>query len=74
LTIISKSNIIGISPPVFEMFSQKMISYSDSYLPNSNRVLQISYTYDDLDKDLEDLKQSINENTKINKFKCLYYL
>ena len=47
------SNIIGISPPVFEMFSQKMISYSDSYLQNSNRILQISYTYDDLDKDLE---------------------
>ena len=60
-----QNNLIGVSPPVFEMFSQKMISYSDSYLPNSNRVLQISYTYDDLDKDLEDLKQSINENTKI---------
>ena len=25
------SNIIGISPPVFEMFSQKMMSYSDTY-------------------------------------------
>lgn len=60
-----QNNLIGVSPPVFEMFSQKMISYSDSYLQNSNRVLQISYTYDDLDKDLEDLKQSINENTNI---------
>ena len=60
-----QNNLIGVSPPVFEMFSQKMISYSDSYLQNSNRILQISYTYDDLDKDLEDLKQSINENTKI---------
>lgn len=52
-----QNNIIGISPPVFEMFSQKMISYSDSYLPNSNRVLQTSFTYNDLDKDLEDLKK-----------------
>ena len=59
------SNIIGISPPVFEMFSQKMMSYSDTYLPNSNRVLQISYTYENLDKDLENLKNLINENKNI---------
>ena len=59
------SNIIGISPPVFEMFSQKMMSYSDTYLPNTNRVLQISYTYENLDKDLENLKNLINENKNI---------
>lgn len=59
------SNIIGISPPVFEMFAQKMMSYSDSYFPNSNRVLQVSYTYDNLDKDLEDLKNMINEDSNI---------
>ncbi|MCT7583518.1 hypothetical protein N5U55_05235 [Aliarcobacter butzleri] len=29
-----ENNIIGVSPPVFEMFSQKMISYSDTYLAN----------------------------------------
>ncbi|MCT7524423.1 HAMP domain-containing histidine kinase [Aliarcobacter cryaerophilus] len=60
-----QNNIIGVSPPIFEMFSQKMISYTDSYLANSNRVLQVSYTYDDLDKDLEDLKKIINENINI---------
>ena len=59
------SNIIGISPPVFEMFSQKMMSYSDTYLPNTNRVLQIGYTYENLDKDLENLKNLINENKNI---------
>ena len=59
------SNIIGVSPPVFEMLSQKMMSYSDTYLPNTNRVLQISYTYENLDKDLEDLKNLINENKNI---------
>ncbi len=68
------SNIIGISPPVFEMFSQKMMSYSDTYLPNSNRVLQISYTYENLDKDLENLKKSYKWKQKYNKFKCLYNL
>ena len=60
-----ENNIIGVSPPVFEMFSQKMISYSDTYLANSNRVLQVSYTYDDLNKDLEDLKNMINKNPDI---------
>ncbi|MFW3326918.1 sensor histidine kinase [Aliarcobacter butzleri] len=60
-----RSNIIGVSPPVFEMFSQKMFSYTDSFLPNSNRVLQTSFTYENFDKDLEDLKNLINENPKI---------
>jgi len=60
-----QNDTIGVSPPIFEMFSQKMISYSDMYLPNSNRVLQVSYTYDELDKDLEDLKNTINKNQNI---------
>ena len=41
-------NIIGVSAPIFEMYSQKFNSYSDSYLeyPNDKKILQISYTYD----------------------------
>lgn len=62
---ILQNHIIGISPPIFEMFSQKMISYSDSFLPNSARVLQTSFTYEDMDKELEYLKNIINGNLNI---------
>ena len=48
-----RRGIIGISPPVFEMYSLKFFSYSDSFLPkNDKRVLQVSYTYDELNEDL----------------------
>lgn len=61
-----KQNIIGISPPIFEMYSLKFFSYSDSYLPkNDKRVLQISYTYDDLNHDLQNLQNLINANNNI---------
>ncbi len=61
-----KQNIIGISPPIFEMYSLKFFSYSDSYLPkNDKRVLQISYTYGDLNHDLQNLQNLINANNNI---------
>ncbi len=60
-----KQNIIGISPPVFEMYSQKMMTFSDMYLPNSNRVLQTSFTYNNLVDSLEELKKLINQSPKI---------
>lgn len=61
-----KQNIIGISPPIFEMYSLKFFSYSDSYLPkNDKRVLQVSYTYEDLNEDLKNLQNLINANPNI---------
>lgn len=60
-----KQNIIGVSPPIFEMYSQKMMTFSDMYLPNTNRVLQTSFTYYNLDDDLEELKNLVNHTSKI---------
>lgn len=61
-----KSNSIGLSPPIFEIFSGKFFSYSDSSLAkNKKRVLQISYTHDDLDEDLENLINLLNQNKEI---------
>ncbi len=61
-----KENIIGISPPVFEMFSLKFFSYSDSYLPkNDKRILQVSYTYNELEEDLKKLQDLLNSNQDI---------
>jgi signal transduction histidine kinase len=61
-----KDNVVGISPPVFEMFSLKFFSYADSYLANDDkRVLQVSYTYSDLNEDLNHLINLINLNPNI---------
>lgn len=61
-----KENIIGVSPPVFEMYSLKFLSYTDSYLiKNEKRVLQVSYTYNDLNSDLKELQNAIDSNPDI---------
>lgn len=61
-----KSNIIGISPPIFEMYSLKFFSYTDSFLPKDDkRVLQVSYTYNDLEEDLKKLQDLLNSNKNI---------
>ena len=61
-----KSNIIGISPPIFEMYSLKFFSYTDSYLSKKdNKVLQVSYTYNQLNADLKKLQHVIDSNPKI---------
>lgn len=61
-----RRGIIGISPPVFEMYSLKFFSYSDSFLPkNDKRVLQVSYTYDELNEDLQNLQNLINATSNI---------
>ena len=61
-----KDNIVGISPPIFEMFSMKFFSYADSYLvKDDKRVLQVSFTYFDLNNDLKNLIKLINSNSDI---------
>ena len=57
---------IGISPPVFETFSLRFFSFTDSYLPKGNdKILQVSFTYEELDYDLGNLQSLINSNQDI---------
>ena len=59
-------NVIGISPPIFEMYSMQFFSFTDSYLPkNDKRVLQVGYVYKDLNQDLKNLQELINQNKDI---------
>ena len=61
-----KNNIIGISPPIFEIYSLKFFSYSDSFLAKDDkRILQVSYTYNDLEEDLKKLQDLLNSNKNI---------
>lgn len=61
-----RDNIVGVSPPVFEMYSLKFFSYTDSFLLNNGkRVLQVSYTYDDVNDDLKKIQNIIDSNPNI---------
>lgn len=60
-----QKNETGISQPIFEFYSSKFFTYTDSFLPNSNRVLQLSYTYDKLNKDIEFLKNLLENSLDI---------
>lgn len=61
-----KENIIGNSPPIFETYSLKFFSYTDSILPNTkNSVLQVSYNYDELINDLKSLQNLIDFDPNI---------
>lgn len=65
-----KENIIGLSGPIFETYSTKFFSFTDSYLPNSNRVLQISYKYSNTDKLLKSIQNIIDSNKLIQNSKA----
>lgn len=61
-----KDKVIGVSPPIFELYSLKFFSYTDSYLLNDEKkVLQVSYTYDDVNEDLKKLQNIIDSNPNI---------
>ena len=59
-------NMIGISPPVLELYSMKFFSFTDSYLPKNNkRVLQVGYVFEELNEDLQKLQLLIDANKNI---------
>lgn len=61
-----EEEVIGISPPVFETFSLKFLSFTDSYLENKEgRLLQVSFTYESVNKDLQNLQSLISANIDI---------
>ena len=51
-----KQNIIGVSSPVFKQDVGRYFVFSDSFLPNSNELLQLSYTFMGYEKDLQSIK------------------
>lgn len=58
--------VIGISAPIFEIYSSNFFTYTNSTLAkNSKRVLQVSFTYDDIKDDLTELQNLINSMAEI---------
>lgn len=68
-----KQNKINISPPYFESFSSKFTSYAEAYLPNTNKVLQVSYTYNELNEDIKTFQNILNKNTDIKSFTAFIF-
>lgn len=65
-----ESNIIDVSAPIFETYTTNFFSYSDSYLPNTNRIMQISYTYPNTQKQLKKIQNVIDSNDLIKNSKA----
>ncbi|MFA9372762.1 MAG: sensor histidine kinase [Poseidonibacter sp.] len=65
-----KNNMIGVSAPIFETYTTNFFSYSDSYLPNTNRIMQISYTYPNTQKQLKKIQDIIDSNDLIKNSKA----
>jgi signal transduction histidine kinase len=67
-----KENRVGVSAPIFETFSTKFNSYTDSYLPypNQKKILQVSYTYDGIEQNLNALRNLIDLNPHIKDAKA----
>lgn len=63
-TFIAHKNkkIIGISAPIFETYSKNFFSYSDCYLPNTNRILQLSYRYDNTKEKIKKIQAILEKN------------
>lgn len=57
-----KENVVGISAPVFETYSKNFFSFTDAYLKNSSRLMQVSYKYDQTNTLQKDIKDIINQN------------
>ena len=70
-----KKNIIGVAPPIFETFSIKFFSFTDSYLPkNDKRILQVSYIYEEANENLKKVQQIIDSNINIrNSYKRIFF-
>jgi signal transduction histidine kinase len=64
-----KTNIIGVSTPLFEKSSQNFLSYTDSYIDGKS-VLQISYTVPDAKAKLQKIQKLISNYPTIKDAKA----
>ncbi|QDF28133.1 sensor histidine kinase [Halarcobacter anaerophilus] len=65
-----KRGEIGVSAPIFESYSQKFFSYTDSFLPDSNRVVQVSFKYKNADNKLEKIYSLVNKNSTVSSYRA----
>ncbi|WP_164971024.1 sensor histidine kinase [Halarcobacter mediterraneus] len=69
-----KENLLEVTAPIFESYSQKFFSYTDYFLPNSNRIFQVSYTYQNTDDRLNKIYSLVNKNTTVANYRAYLVL
>jgi len=60
-----RQHTIGLSTPLLERTSQQFFSYSDEYINNKHRLLQISYTFPTQHNTIQKIQKSIASATNI---------
>jgi len=70
-----KEKCIGISTPIFEKSSKNFISYTNSYLPreDATRLLQVSYSYKNVTRQLSILEQTIKHYLTVKDVKVYLF-
>ncbi len=62
-----KENVLVASAPNFENTSKRFFSYTDSYIKDTKRILQVSYTYPHTKNLLNEIKNLILDNENLIK-------
>jgi len=65
-----KNGEIGVSSPIFDSYSQTFFSYTDSFLPNSNRVIQVSFKYKNGDNKLKKIYSLVDKNITVSNYRA----
>ena len=72
-----RDNIILPCPPLFEKSTQSFFSFTDGYITKDGDekagILQISYIYENRDKELQDIQNSIDANPVIKDVKAFTF-
>lgn len=61
-----KEGVFGLSAPIFETYSKKFFSYTDEYILDTNRILQVSYEYRETENKLKRIQDLINSNKLVS--------
>ncbi|WP_418184945.1 sensor histidine kinase [Aliarcobacter vitoriensis] len=63
------ANIItSVSVPEYVSELQKFASYINTKIPNSNKILQLSFSYNEFEEELKELQNFLNDNKDIHSY------
>ncbi len=70
---IYKTFPLEVSVPEYMDKFQKFASYINTYIPNSNKILQLSFSYNDVGEELKELQNFLNSNSNIQAYESFIY-
>jgi len=70
---IHKIPFLKVLLPKYIDKSQKFVSYINTKIPNSNKILQLSFSYNELEKEIKELQNFLNSILDIQKYEAFIY-